>query len=142
MFVGIAIGMLLSLITYSIVRRRRDYASVMQVKADRYEVTVLPDSVGAPGAGARRHADPAPRAVRDRGRAAAVRERVEEPPRYGERVTPSVRRCRRCARGPRVRCRPNGRAPPAPRPRARGRPQGDEGPQPEGDEQPGDGSSR
>ena len=29
LFVGIAIGMLLSIITYSFVRRRRDYASVM-----------------------------------------------------------------------------------------------------------------
>jgi hypothetical protein len=75
MFVGIAIGMLLSLITYSIVRRRRDYASVMQVKADRYEVTVLPDSVGkAPGAGARRHADP---------RRPAPSATAAEPPQYG-----------------------------------------------------------
>ena len=40
LFVGIAIGMLMSLITYSIVRRRRDFASVTQVVADHYEVTV------------------------------------------------------------------------------------------------------
>jgi NhaP-type Na+/H+ or K+/H+ antiporter len=41
MFVGIAVGMLLSLVTYDLLRRRRDYTSVTQVVADRYEVTVL-----------------------------------------------------------------------------------------------------
>ncbi len=45
LLVGVAIGMLLSLVTYSIVRRRRDFASVMQVTADRYEVCVLPTSM-------------------------------------------------------------------------------------------------
>lgn len=45
LFVGIAIGMLLSIVTYSIVRRRRDYASVTQVVADHYEVTVAASSV-------------------------------------------------------------------------------------------------
>ena len=40
LFVGIAIGMLLSLVTFAFVRRRRDYASVTQVIADHYEVTV------------------------------------------------------------------------------------------------------
>ncbi len=44
LFVGIAIGMLLSIITYAIVRRRRDYASVMQVVADHYDVTVAAGS--------------------------------------------------------------------------------------------------
>lgn len=38
--VGIAIGMLLSLLTYTVVRRRRDYASVMHVVADHYDVAV------------------------------------------------------------------------------------------------------
>jgi hypothetical protein len=42
MFVGIAVGMLLSLVSYALLRRRRDYTSVTQVVADRYEVTVLP----------------------------------------------------------------------------------------------------
>lgn len=45
LLVGVAIGMLMSLITYSIVRRRRDFASVMQVTADRYEVCVVPASL-------------------------------------------------------------------------------------------------
>jgi len=45
LFVGIAVGMLLSLITYSFVRRRRDYASVVQVTADHYEVTVASRSI-------------------------------------------------------------------------------------------------
>jgi len=45
MLVGIALGMLMSIITYSLVRRRRDYTSVTQVLADQYEVTVLPRSI-------------------------------------------------------------------------------------------------
>ncbi|GAA1937036.1 hypothetical protein GCM10009775_31290 [Microbacterium aoyamense] len=45
LFVGIALGMLLSIITYSFVRRRRDFASVAQVVADRYEVTVAASSI-------------------------------------------------------------------------------------------------
>src|SRR5690554_4030433 len=42
MLVGIAIGMLMSIITYSIVRRRRAFTSVTQLIADHYEITVLP----------------------------------------------------------------------------------------------------
>lgn len=38
--------MLLSLVTYAIVRRRRDFASVTQFAADHYEVTVLSTSLG------------------------------------------------------------------------------------------------
>lgn len=45
LFVGIAVGMLLSIVAYSFVRRRRDYASVMQVIADHYDVTVVAGSV-------------------------------------------------------------------------------------------------
>jgi hypothetical protein len=45
LFVGIAIGMLLSIVTYSFIRRRRDFASVMQVVAEKYEVTVAAGSV-------------------------------------------------------------------------------------------------
>ncbi|MBS1697942.1 MAG: hypothetical protein JST25_06025 [Actinobacteria bacterium] len=89
LFVGVAIGMILSLITYSIVRRRRDYASVMQLKADHYEVTVLAASVGKARQvlGAAVTANPAPAS------SASVEpprygERVEEPPRYGERLIP------------------------------------------------------
>lgn len=44
-FVGIAFGMILSILSYSFVRRRRDYASVIQVVADHYDVTVAPTSV-------------------------------------------------------------------------------------------------
>ncbi|MGZ0710473.1 general stress protein (plasmid) [Coraliomargarita sp. W4R53] len=40
LFVGIAIGMLLSLVTFAFVRRRRPFASVTAVVAETYEVTV------------------------------------------------------------------------------------------------------
>ena len=40
LIVGIAFGMALKLLNYSIVRRRRDYASMMSLTAERYEVTV------------------------------------------------------------------------------------------------------
>jgi hypothetical protein len=85
LFVGIAIGMLLSLVTYTLVRRRRDYASVMQVVADHYEVTVAGGSltkareVLGPMAAPSRVASPSP----------ADPPITAEPPRYGERVTPS-----------------------------------------------------
>ena len=75
-FIGVALGMLLSLVTYAIVRRRRDFASVTQFAADHYEVRVqkssLPKARLALGA-----AQPAP--VR-----APVN--LDEPPRYGERI--------------------------------------------------------
>ncbi|WP_425842226.1 general stress protein [Microbacterium sp. PA5] len=81
MLVGIAIGMLMSIITYSVLRRRRDYTSITQLIADHYEVTVLPRSLrrareilGAPAAVA---APPAP----------AVDPSV--PPQYGERIDPA-----------------------------------------------------
>src|SRR6478736_2332540 len=89
LFVGIAIGMLLSIITYSFVRRRRDYASVMQVVADHYEVTVTAASIHR----ARRILGPqaAPEAAPTAPAAGAEVSRDEpvEPPRYGERVIPS-----------------------------------------------------
>ncbi|WP_311243122.1 general stress protein [Microbacterium sp. WCS2018Hpa-23] len=77
-FIGVALGMLLSLVTYAIVRRRRDFASVTQFAADHYEVRVQAASLAkarlALGA-----AKPAPvRAPVD----------LDEPPRYGERITP------------------------------------------------------
>lgn len=75
-FIGVALGMIMSLVTYSIVRRRRDFASVTQMAADHYEVFVQPSSL----AKARQllgSARPAPtRAPVD----------LSEPPRYGERV--------------------------------------------------------
>lgn len=83
LFVGIAIGMLLSIITYSFVRRRRDYASVMQVVADHYEVTVTASSIHRARQilGPQAAAEPAPARAEQHGAA--------EPPRYGERVAPA-----------------------------------------------------
>ena len=75
-FIGVAVGMLLSLITYAIVRRRRDFASVTQFAADHYEVTVAAGSLAKA------------RQVLGSGRSAPVRAPVnlDEPPRYGERI--------------------------------------------------------
>lgn len=88
LFVGIAIGMLLSIVSFAIVRRRRDYASVVQVVADHYEVTVASTSIhrarqvlGAQTAVTR----PAPAAP---AAPAAPEPDLTEPPRYGERVAP------------------------------------------------------
>lgn len=78
-FIGVAVGMLLSLITYAIVRRRRDFASVTQFAADHYEVTVAAGSLAKA------------RQVLGSGRTAPVRAPVnlDEPPRYGERIPPA-----------------------------------------------------
>ncbi len=75
--IGVAVGMLLSLVTYAIVRRRRDFASVTQFAADHYEVTVLSTSLGKA------------RQVLGANKVAPVRPPVnlDEPPRYGERIT-------------------------------------------------------
>lgn len=85
LFVGIAIGMLLSIITYSFVRRRRDYASVMQVVADHYEVTVTAAGVHR----ARQILGPqaAPETPSPRPSDEGIGDQAE-PPRYGERVIP------------------------------------------------------
>jgi len=98
LFVGIALGMLMSIVAYSFVRRRRDYASVMQVLADHYEVTVAQNSVqrarqvlgplsaaAAPSAPVA-PATPAPAAP---ARPAATSQPTE-PPKYGERVAAPV----------------------------------------------------
>lgn len=75
-FIGVALGMLMSLITYAIVRRRRDFASVTQFAADHYEVTVLATSLSKA------------RQVLGATHVAPVRPPVnlDEPPRYGERI--------------------------------------------------------
>lgn len=75
-FIGVALGMLLSLVTYAIVRRRRDFASVTQFAADHYEVTVMQTSLSKA------------RQVLGSAHVAPVRPPVnlDEPPRYGERV--------------------------------------------------------
>lgn len=83
LLVGVAIGMLMSLITYAIVRRRRDFASVMQVVADHYEVCVLPTSL----ARARTVLGPATVVAKPVTEEAAAVE--DAPPRYGERVAPA-----------------------------------------------------
>ncbi|MGF2948547.1 general stress protein [Microbacterium alcoholitolerans] len=75
--VGVALGMIMSLVTYAIVRRRRDFASVSQMIADHYEVRVQAASL----AKARQVVGPE--------RPAATRPPVDlsEPPRYGERIS-------------------------------------------------------
>lgn len=79
LIVGIALGMLLSLLTFAIVRRRRDFASVMQVVADHYDITVSAESVHR----AREilGASTAAQVVET-----ASAENWDEPPRYGERI--------------------------------------------------------
>lgn len=102
LFVGIAIGMLLSLITYALVRRRRDFASVMQVVAERYDVTVSAAADVAKARGVLGPSSPAvpvtPATPDVEGVEPPEPERPEagapapasEPPRYGERVEPSA----------------------------------------------------
>ena len=102
-FVGIALGMLLSIITYSFVRRRRDFASVMLVVADHYEITVATASVQRAREVLGRPAVPAPRAAPSTGvapehpntdapastaPAAPIPDADAAPPRYGERIAP------------------------------------------------------
>jgi len=84
LFVGIAIGMLLSIITYSFVRRRRDFASVMQVVADKYEVTITATSIQR----ARQVLGPqaAPEPAASAATTAVSATSPSEPPKYGERV--------------------------------------------------------
>lgn len=94
MFVGIAIGMLMSLVTYALLRRRRDFTSVTQVIADRYEVTVLPRNIHRAREIVGRVVVAAPPAPVD----------LTEPPQYGERIDPA----------------PAPAAPPAPGPAAPG----------------------
>lgn len=75
--IGVAIGMILSLVTFAIVRRRRDYASVTQLAADHYEVTVLAASLAT-----------ARQVLGARPAAARPPIDFDEPPRYGERIIP------------------------------------------------------
>jgi hypothetical protein len=79
LLIGVALGMIMSLVTYSIVRRRRDFASMMQMLADHYEVRVQPASLTKA------------RGVVGPERPQTVRPPVDlsEPPRYGERVPPA-----------------------------------------------------
>ena len=88
--IGVAIGMMLSLVTFAIVRRRRDFASVTQLAADHYEVTVLPASLAKA------------RQVLGGERRAPVRPPVnlDEPPRYGERIPPGSGSAQNAPAGP------------------------------------------
>lgn len=82
LLVGMALGMLLSLGTYSLIRRRRDFASVMQVSADHYDVCVAPASLHK----ARGVLGPTGTA-----RTVVARPSVSvdaAPPQYGERIAP------------------------------------------------------
>jgi hypothetical protein len=88
MLVGIAVGMLMSIITYTLLRRRRDYTSITQLIADHYEITVLPRSIHRAreilGAAAQ---------VPAAGSVAAMpppTSRPLPPPQYGERIDPPV----------------------------------------------------
>lgn len=79
LLVGVAMGMVFGLINYTVVRRRRDFASVMQVTADHYEVAVERASVA--------------KARQVLGTAPTRPERVDpvsltEPPRFGVRIDP------------------------------------------------------
>lgn len=74
--VGVALGMIMSLITYSIVRRRRDFASMTQMLADHYEVRVQAASLAKA------------RQVMGSERPVAKRPTVDlsQPPQFGERI--------------------------------------------------------
>lgn len=112
LFVGVALGMLLSIGGYAIIRRRRDFASVTQVIADHYEVTVLPTSIHRarevlgptttvarppappstepPQYGVRTNEPPRYGQRVDSGpEQRAPGQHVDEPPRYGQRITPA-----------------------------------------------------
>lgn len=88
MFIGIALGMLMSIVAYALMRRRRDYASVTQVMADHYDVTVMPNSLTRArqvlGAG------PVPPVSMDGGTPLVppAAPPSQEPPRFGERIAP------------------------------------------------------
>jgi hypothetical protein len=91
MLVGIAVGMLMSIITYTLLRRRRDYTSITQLIADHYEITVLPRSIHRAreilGAAATHAAAAASASV------AAMPPPTSQPlppPQYGERIDPPI----------------------------------------------------
>ncbi|GGD36421.1 hypothetical protein GCM10010915_16330 [Microbacterium faecale] len=77
LLIGVGFGMAFRLLSYSIVRRRRDYASIMAVSADRYEVTVMSAHV----AEARRLLGTT------QPRTQVVQPPTDEPPKYGIRLS-------------------------------------------------------
>ncbi|MTE22886.1 general stress protein [Microbacterium sp. ZXX196] len=76
--IGVGLGMLFRLLSYSIVRRRRDFASVMTVAADHYEVAVSAPQV----AESRRLLG-----TTKRPRTVVAQPGSTEPPRYGIRLS-------------------------------------------------------
>lgn len=76
--IGVALGMILSLVTYAVVRRRRDFASVMQLSAEHYEVTIQGTSLAK-----------ARQVLGSERRTTVARPPADltEPPRYGERIS-------------------------------------------------------
>ncbi|HWT32795.1 MAG TPA: general stress protein [Microbacterium sp.] len=89
MFIGIALGMLMSIVAYALMRRRRDYASVTQVMADHYDVTVMPNSINRArqvlGAGL---VPPVPMSGGEPPVVPPAGPPAQEPPRFGERIAP------------------------------------------------------
>lgn len=80
MLMGIAMGMLMSLITYWLMRRRRSYTSITQIIADHYDVHVLPASL--------RRAREVQGAHTTVTATPAVDPSTLPPPLYGERILP------------------------------------------------------
>ena len=81
LLIGIGFGMALRLLNYSIVRRRRDFASIMSITADRYEVAVsaahVPESRRVLGT--------------EKPRTVVARPPSDEPPKYGVRISDEPR---------------------------------------------------
>ncbi|WP_084502698.1 general stress protein [Microbacterium indicum] len=76
LLLGVAVGMLMRVLSYSLVRRRRDYASVQMVMADHYEVAV-----------SRSHVTEARRLLgTTKPRTVVAAPPTNEPPQYGIRV--------------------------------------------------------
>lgn len=81
LLIGVGVGMAFRLLSYSIVRRRRDFASVMAVTADHYEVAVSHAHVPA----ARRLLGTT------KPRTQVAQPPSNEPPRYGIRIDDAQR---------------------------------------------------
>lgn len=81
LLIGVGFGMALRLLNYSIVRRRRDFASIMSITAERYEVAVsaahVPESRRVLGT--------------EKPRTVVARPPSNEPPKYGVRISDEPR---------------------------------------------------
>ncbi|HWU30093.1 MAG TPA: general stress protein, partial [Microbacterium sp.] len=74
--IGVALGMVMSLVTYSIIRRRRDFASMTQMLADHYEVRVQAASLAKARQVLGSERQETPRPTVD----------LSKPPQFGERL--------------------------------------------------------